>query len=342
MPRAQYVDTLTAPEGTLRALHDFYVEADSWVLPDDPPMPLENRLAEWRSYGTANRRIPRWIVWDGDLIVAASAVRLNLTKDNPDNCYGLVAVHPDHRGQGLAREILRPLLDAAQEDKRTRIVFDVKNGSPDESFAEKAGLKKVFLDRRSRLVMADVDRDLIRTWVERASERASEYELLLWVGSVPEDHLLAFCDLVHVMNTAPSEDYEEEDFTMTPERWRGEEEGIEGRAVTNYTYVAHHVSDGELAGYTNIFYQQLQPEFALQIDTGVVGTHRNKGLGRWLKGAMLEMLLEHHPEIERIDTENAGSNEPMLNINVEMGFKTILENGLWQGQISTVRERLGL
>jgi GNAT superfamily N-acetyltransferase len=57
--------------------------------------------------------------------------------------------------------------------------------------------------------------------------------------------------------------------------------------------------------------------------TAVDPTHRNKGLGRWLKAAMLQRLLDERPEVANVDTWNAGSNEPMLAINVALGFRPV-------------------
>jgi GNAT superfamily N-acetyltransferase len=79
-----------------------------------------------------------------------------------------------------------------------------------------------------------------------------------------------------------------------------------------------------------------------QWDTGVDPAHRNLGLGRWMKAAMAFYLRENHPEVERIDTENAGSNAPMLNLNIEMGFKPILVQNVWQGDLATVRRNLSV
>lgn len=342
LTRLELIDTISAPEETLGRLHDFYVMRDAWDLPDDPPMPFEQRLFGWRSFGESVRRIPRWILWDGDIVVATSGVALENSDDNRENCWGFAYVLPEYRGQGLSRRVITPLLGMAQEDGRTRIGTGIKAGVESEGYAKRAGLKSVFLDRQSRLVLVDVDRDLVARWIEQGSERASEYELLFWVDSVPDEHLQDFCDLLGVMNTAPREDYEEEDFTMTPEQWRGEEEAIKGRQITNYTYVARHRPTGDFAGYTNVFYQRLHPAQALQIDTAVDHAHRNRGLGRWLKASMLEVLLNEHPEVERIDTENAGSNEPMLNINIALGFKPVLEVNVWQGDIATVRTNLSV
>jgi hypothetical protein len=79
-----------------------------------------------------------------------------------------------------------------------------------------------------------------------------------------------------------------------------------------------------------------------QLDTGVDPKHRNKGLGRWVKAAMALKLRDEYPQVQRIDTENAGSNQPMLSINIEMGFKPILIQTVWQGDLATLRENLSV
>jgi hypothetical protein len=55
---------------------------------------------------------------------------------------------------------------------------------------------------------------------------------------------------------------------------------------------------------------------------------------------MIKRIVGSHPDVSRVDTFNAGSNEPMLNINVEMGFRPIHISYAWQGDLATVRERL--
>ena len=53
-------------------------------------------------------------------------------------------------------------------------------------------------------------------------------------------------------------------------------------------------------------------------------------------------LRDRYPTVTRIDTENAGSNAPMLGINVEMGFKPILIQNVWQGALATIRQMLSV
>jgi RimJ/RimL family protein N-acetyltransferase len=142
------------------------------------------------------------------------------------------------------------------------------------------------------------------------------------------------------MNTAPFEDYQREPEVITPTIWRDLEQMDRSRQTEFLVYVARHKASGRFVGLTESIYQRLNPAQAWQANTGVDVDHREKGLGRWLKAAMLQKLRSDYPLVERIDTENAGSNEPMLNINLTLGFKPILMNHIWQGDVATIRERL--
>jgi GNAT superfamily N-acetyltransferase len=183
---------------------------------------------------------------------------------------------------------------------------------------------------------------MMELWVKRAEERASDYELLFMPSPMPEEHLEAFCNLWQVMNTAPREDYEEDDEVLTPEMLRDMEAKDEARAKDNLLYVARHKPTGTFAGFTGVTCHRLRPDLVWQGDTGVDPEHRNKGLGRWLKAAMALELRESQPDVRRIDTYNAGSNAPMLSINIEMGFKPIMIETVWQGDLAMLREKLSV
>ena len=89
-------------------------------------------------------------------------------------------------------------------------------------------MKPAYTEKRSRLAFQDLDWDLMERWVKRAEERASEYELIFMPNPMPDEHVDAFCELWKVMNTAPREDYEEEDEVTTPELWRDIEAKAQG------------------------------------------------------------------------------------------------------------------
>ena len=336
----EFIDTRTASEEKLRALHTLYLTRDEELQPTDPPVAYEQRLADWRHL-FESISVPRWVLCKGPEVVATSGMYYDL-EQNLENAYGWVYVHPQHRGSGYGREVAAPMFDAAEESGRTRFGFTVKEGRPEEALTRRAGMKSAYREQTSRLLFQEVDWDLMGSWVTRAAERAADYELIFLPSPIEDRYLKAFCDLMLVMNTAPLEDLEEEDEIVTPENWRDIETKMKLRGVDILTYVARHEPTGEMAGYTNVGYHSLQPDLVEQMDTGVDPRHRNKGLGRWIKAAMALRLRDEYPQVRRIDTENAGSNEPMLNINIEMGFKPILIENVWQGDLATIRKNLSV
>lgn len=338
--RVEYVDTTSATESILAAMHELYLEIDDEELPGDPPKPYEQRLVDWRHIPEFETN-PRWVLWDDDRLVATSGASMNLDQ-NLENAFGWVHVRRDDRGRGLGRMIATPMFDVIKEKDRTRFACAIPEGSASATIAERAGMKNAFHAQRSRLTLAELDWDLVDEWVAKAPQRASDYEILFLPPPIPDEFLPAYCDLHDVMNTAPLEDFERDPEVVTPEMWRTLEEFDRNRHTDFLVYVARHRPTGSFAGLTEAIYQNLNPSQAWQADTGVDSGHREKGLGRWLKAAMLQKIRSEYPLVERIDTDNAGSNEPMLNINITLGFKPILMNHIWQGDVTTIRERLGV
>jgi GNAT superfamily N-acetyltransferase len=333
------VDTTSAPESLLREMHQHYVAHDAELLPDDPPQPFEQRMVGWRHI-PEHQDVRRWILREDGEIRAVAVTFMDKYEDL-NNGFARVHVRPDARRRGLAKRLAAHAFDVLEEGDRKSLITDVPDGSPIEPKLETLGMKKGYQDKRSRLVIADLDWGLMESWIEKAAERASDYELLYLEMPIPEEHLENWCAVLHVMNTAPREDLEFEDTTYTPEKWRDIEEKEQAKGDHLVAHVAVDKATGQFVGLSEIIIQKHQPDLAWQGDTGVHPDHRNQGLGRWLKAATITKVIGEHPEIERIDTGNAGSNAPMLNINVQMGYRPILLSNAWQGDLAVVRERLG-
>ncbi len=335
------IDTRTAPEATLRALHELYLVRDAELEPvGDPPVPFEQRMIDWQNL-LESEAAPRFALWDGHEVAATSGAYMDL-EQNLENAFGWVYVRPSQRGKDLGRLVGAPMLDEVQAAGRTRFSTELNQGRPEEKIARAAGMRAAYTEKRSRLSFQDLDWNLMELWVKRAEERASDYELIFIPGPMPEEHVDAFCELWQVMNTAPREDYEEDDEVLTPEVLRDWEVKSDARQLDPLLYLARHKPTGALAGFTEVTCHRLQPDLVWQGDTAVDPEHRNQGLGRWLKGAMALQLRESHPGVRRIDTYNAGSNAPMLSINVEMGFKPIMIETVWQGNLATIRQNLSV
>lgn len=332
----EQIDTRTAPESILRALNELYDEWDLEWRPAEPPTPFAQRLVDWR-YFRDQIDVPRWIVREGDRIVATSGLFHHRTQDL-DNSFGWVYVRPGQRGHGLGKAMLRPTIDYAVADGRKRYMTLEPTNSPHTFWPENIGVKPVYNERVSQLLTSEVDRALMREWITRASERAGDYEVRLLRSPIPDEFVEKAVTVAGVMNNAPMEDLEEDPLEWTVEEWRQLEANESKRQREVLGYFAIHKPTGNFVGYTNVAYQHLHPAMAYQWDTGVDPEHQNRGLGRWLKASMMEVLLDEYPAIEIVETENAESNDPMLNINVAMGYKPAHEQIIYQGDIANVAQ----
>ena len=183
--------------------------------------------------------------------------------------------------------------------------------------------------------------ELMDSWITKASEKAMDYEINLWVDAYPERELEAFTKLYNdFWNSIPvgSMDYEYEE--LTPERLRNGMESKIKRGWKNWIMVARHKTSGEYAGFTSLLYTGFNPEMVNQGNTGVAIEHRNKGLGRWLKAALIKHVLSEMPNVKKIRSENDVTNKPMLNINNRMGFKPIYSESYWQITTEKVKKIL--
>ncbi len=334
----QEVDTRDAPESLLRKMHEYYIPVGREELPDDPPVPLARRLADWR-HQRQDEAIPRWLLRDDDEIVGVGVAYMDLHQ-NLENAFARVHVRQDRRGRGLARLLAEPIFALLEDEGRKRLATYVLEGAPEDALLQRLGLKSAYNEKRSRLVISDVDEETMHSWVERAAERASDYRLLAVKPPFSDEVAEKYTDLQFQMNTAPLENLEMDDMVMTPAMWRDNEATLERAEKDLDTLVAIHEPTGEFVGSTSVQTDRLHPAQAWQWETVVHPAHRNKGLGRWLKGQMLLDVKATHPQVERIDTWNAGSNEPMLNINIAMGFHPILVMNTWQGDLIEARRRL--
>ena len=86
---------------------------------------------------------------------------------------------------------------------------------------------------------------------------------------------------------------------------------------------ARHRDTGELAGHTVVTVEGGDPTQGHQHDTSVVGTHRGHRLGLLLKADMVLWLRQAEPQLARIDTWNAESNDHMIEVNEAIGYRVM-------------------
>lgn len=311
--------------------------------PDDPAVPLGVLVGRYRgapSHHLYLAQVARAPGTDG--LVGAALLGLDTSGDNAH--LGQLELHvlAAHRRNGLGRRLLGWAAAAAREHERRLLIGFTSDRIPaGAAFAQAAGASPGLEERHSQLVLAEVDREQLRAWRERAAERASGFELVFWDNCYPEEELAAFAELCSAMNSAPRDDLDVENQTHTPEKVRQWLAMVNASGTRVWTLVARERATGALAGCTELLLVGGREAIVQQGATMVDPPYRNRGLGRWLKADMLERALRDLPEARFVRTDNAESNAPMLAINVALGFRPFMAVTVWQLEVARALEFAG-
>jgi GNAT superfamily N-acetyltransferase len=302
------------------------------VLPDDPPTPLDDLIANHRATPARLRRYA-FRAWNDEGSLVGRAVT-NIDPehdDNPDLLQVDVLVLPEHRRHGLGGRLLAELVTVAKKENRTRLHFNTNEPVPaGAAFAASLRAAPKMAMHVNHLPLADVDRAQLEQWVADAATRSADYELIGWDDRTPDEHLERWVDIVLVMNTAPRDDLDINDFTYTAEIAREHELQREATGAQAWTLVARHRDTGEWAGFHDVYHSPSAPTIVWVGATGVRPEHRGAALGKWLKAAMTLRVLDERPDVTEIRTGNADSNDAMLGINRAMGYKPFIASTAWE------------
>lgn len=318
----------------LTALVELRWVVDAEVEPDDPPV----TLAEVQ--GELVVPFPRH--WTGSWVARVDGVvagELTVTIDQRPLNEGFVDVdtlnvHPRFRRRGIGTALVRSATERLLAEG-ARSVMTWPHDEVGRSFSRHIGLSHRQDERQSRLRVADVDDGQQQEWLAAPAAVAAGYRIVGWDGACPDEHLAAYAAALDAMADAPLDAIEWQHDPVTEEWVRSLEEQSAARGVRRHAALAL-AADGTAAGATLMLLHPARPQIAHQEDTAVVPAHRGHGLGRWLKAWNLRAVRRAHPELALVETYNAESNGPMLDINVAMGFRPSRSFAAHQGTIGEV------
>ena len=208
---------------------------------------------------------------------------------------------------------------------RTRLGLDMPGPTDPAPFAEQHGGKYTDTALSSVLDLHAIDRAQYEEWAE-PSAKNSEYTLVSWSGSCPDELAESYCTALDAMADQPMGDFEYEFTKVEIERLRFTEEQA-ARHGRNFVQVALD-PEGNIAGFNSLMSFPDEPGHAEIWDTGVIRAHRGHGLGLRLKAAASLRLLEEWPSARWVRTFNNEENEWMLRVNRTLGYTDFMP---WRG-----------
>jgi GNAT superfamily N-acetyltransferase len=201
---------------------------------------------------------------------------------------------------------------------------------PGIEFLRWLGAEPRYAERSNRLDLRTVDWDMVEAWVTAGRERSPEARLERYLERIPEDRLEEITGVTtKLLSTIPLEGLDHGDIIFTPEMYHEWTTRLDASGGRHHTVLVRE-PDGSVSALTDVLKYPHEEGHVRQLFTGVDPAARGRGLGKWVKAAMLLQVRELHPDTVYITTENAGSNAAMLAINYQLGFRPYREATSYQ------------
>ena len=248
-------------------------------------------------------------------------------------------VVPAQRRHGIGTSFLPVVVEQMSHHGCTTVSFWSKDESGHE-FMKWVGAETKMTSIESRLELSGVDWPMLERWVEEGKARSPQTKLEIYDGPIPEAMRADYApQLSSIVNTIPFENLDHGEIVITPEMMREWYARLEVTRTELYTVITRE-PDGVISGITDTHWAPYHSTIVYQQFTGVRPDSRGRGLGKWIKAAMLLHLRRLHPEAEWVSTDNAGSNAPMLRINRAMGFRAYRNFTIYQMTRDKLEQRL--
>ena len=299
-----------------------------------------------------------FLAFEGEGVVGKAVVDIPLA-DNLQTAYASVLVHPDRRRTGLGSALYAAVEEHARRRGRNTVMgwtdhragFDAAHdvlvpatgagafpaASLAARFATAHGFALAQVDRCSVLPVEADNGRLNALAHDAATTAGSDYELVDWLDSCPEELLEQYAQLRSTMSTdVPMGELEWEEESWDGARVREGEHRLAREGGSSLVRAVLHRPSGRLVGHTILERRAEKPDTVYQEDTLVLSRYRGHRLGMWLKAANLLAVVGIWPEAKRIYTWNAEENHHMLAVNIELGFVPEGYTAAWQKKLGSV------
>lgn len=248
-------------------------------------------------------------------------------------------VLPEHRRRRVGAAFLPVLVDLMARHGATTVGFWAEE-DPGHEFMKWVGAEPKMSSIESRLKLSEVDWPMLERWVAEGQERSPRTRLEIYDGPLPESLWADYApQLSSMLNTIPFEGLDHGEIVITPDVMTEFYARNAVNGTVQQTVLARE-PDGVISGITDTGWAPHHRTIVYQWFTGVRPEARGRGIGKWIKAAMLLHLRKRYPDAQWVSTDNAGSNAPMLKINRAMGFKAYRQGTAYQITRDALEKRL--
>lgn len=324
-------DPRTASGADIESMLDTLNAVLAVDLPADPPWQATNLREYFAETMPGERRVCWRAGTDGEVLGYASILLLG------DIGVVELLVHPDARRCGLGRRLMTTAAHWSYEEGFASLGAEVIGGTPAVPFYQSIGFRCAYVEMRSVLNLSSVD------WLklgEVAGGLPAGYRIEYHPGGLPKNLLDGYAAAKAARRAEDNGDLELRRSSHETQRLADGLDTLQRRGMKPYVVLAIHEETGVVAGLTEVVTPTQHPSRADQYDTIVVPDHRGLGLERAIKARMLFELRSAEPRLEEVQTWNALENDPMAQVNAELGFRPDREWSEYEADVLDLKSRL--
>ncbi|MGH8793096.1 MAG: GNAT family N-acetyltransferase [Stackebrandtia sp.] len=312
---------------------------NTMTVADMPGEPLwtDDRLREYLSVTLPGERRMAFTARKGHDAIAGHANLLLFGGEFDHTGIFEIFVHPDARGHGVGRDLLRAVAKRAASEGRESIGVEVIATTPAVGFYERLGFSRAVVEHRHLLNMAEVDWNKMRA---DAGKVAAGYRLEYFAGGLPEDLLERYATTKAHLKTEPAHGGGWHG-SADARRLRDSLATLANRGMRTHLVVAVSEPHEMVVGLTELVVAAQRPTRGDQYDTVIAPQHRSYGLGLAMKARMLCELRASEPQLVDVQTWTTPEGDPFSHTDYELGFRNDVEWYEYEAQVPDLLRRLG-
>ena len=278
-----------------------------------------------------------------DLNTQIGEVYFSFYKDgtDPDAAMTNISVLKSYRQKGIGLQLLKKLVDLAQEYKKSRIVFQ---SDEDEGInvIEHFHAQKISAQEQFRLNLSKTNWAIVNKWAEQTKPLLKEVKIE-WVtvqDSLPSEILNQYIRIFSaVIDEHPKFHIGSAQDNQIPIGALKHDIQLFNSKGGRWIIGLIREKNGDISGLTELKWSPLRPEVLLQFLTHVKLQYRGSGKGKLLKTSSMLYIKDNFPNIKYIQTGFVGEKTSSLyKMNETIGFKLFYHSASYEIQTTDLEK----